>query len=57
MKLFNVRKDGKNNFFSNKAEAKASRGEAGHGVVVSRGPDHMGVHGTPGRKPWRGVSA
>ena len=39
-----------------KQAAKAVRDELnanGGDYHVSRGPDHIGPHGTPGRKPWR----
>ena len=43
LRLFKVGKD----FFESKAAAKEYRGK---GQVVEKGPDHMGNHGSKGRK-------
>ena len=48
-KLFKVSVGGKTQFFDNKMDAKAFRGDPKTGATVAKGPDHMGIHGSKGR--------
>ncbi len=61
-RLFQIRKPNGQIFgsatYDNKQQAKRDRDalikEYGEGFTVTRGPDHIGKHGSKGRKPRRG---